>query len=75
MKSFEELLEEATRIHGHVCAGQVIGVRMCMLALSYLKITIQRALIVKNCMYLLKLTDVQQMRYKPLPDAVWANDR
>ncbi len=39
MKSFDELLEEATRIHGHVCAGQVIGVRMCMLALSYLKIS------------------------------------
>ena len=38
MKSFEDLLEEATRIHGHVCAGQVIGVRMCMLALSHLKI-------------------------------------
>ncbi len=39
MKSFEELLEESTRIHGHVCAGQVIGVRMCMLALSYLNIS------------------------------------
>ena len=38
MKSFDNLLEEATRIHGHICAGQVIGVRMCMLALSYLKI-------------------------------------
>ncbi len=38
MKSFDELLEEATRIHGHVCAGQVIGVRMSMLALAYLKI-------------------------------------
>ncbi len=38
MKSFTDLLEEATRIHGHICAGQVIGVRMCMLALSYLKI-------------------------------------
>jgi formylmethanofuran dehydrogenase subunit E len=38
MKSFEELLEEATRIHGHVCAGQVIGVRMCMLALAKLAI-------------------------------------
>lgn len=39
MKSFEELLSEATLIHGHVCAGQVIGVRMSMLALSYLHIT------------------------------------
>ncbi len=38
MKSFEDLLEEATRIHGHVCAGQVIGVRMCMLALALLEI-------------------------------------
>ncbi|MGB3211947.1 MAG: FmdE family protein [Desulforhopalus sp.] len=38
MKSFEELLKEATTIHGHVCAGQVIGVRMCMLALSHLKL-------------------------------------
>jgi len=39
MKSFEELLAEATLIHGHVCAGQVIGVRMSMLALSHLHIT------------------------------------
>lgn len=39
MKSFDDLLDEATRIHGHICAGQVIGVRMCMLALSYLKIS------------------------------------
>ena len=38
MKPFEDLLEESTRIHGHVCAGQVIGVRMCILALSYLNI-------------------------------------
>ncbi|MFW2368854.1 MAG: FmdE family protein, partial [Desulforhopalus sp.] len=34
MKSFEELLEESTRIHGHICAGQVIGVRMSMIALA-----------------------------------------
>ncbi|OGQ96380.1 MAG: formylmethanofuran dehydrogenase [Deltaproteobacteria bacterium RIFOXYD12_FULL_57_12] len=34
MESFEELLEKATAIHGHVCAGQVIGVRMSMLGLQ-----------------------------------------
>lgn len=34
MKSFEELLEQSTAVHGHICAGQVIGVRMCILALS-----------------------------------------
>lgn len=38
MKSFEELLQVSTRIHGHICAGQVIGVRMTMLALKLLGI-------------------------------------
>ncbi len=32
--SFDALLEESVRIHGHLCAGQVLGVRMCMLGLS-----------------------------------------
>lgn len=38
MDAFEKLLEESTRIHGHICAGQVIGVRMSMLALSLIGI-------------------------------------
>lgn len=38
MKTFEELLKESTRVHGHICAGQVIGVRMCLLALSLIGI-------------------------------------
>jgi formylmethanofuran dehydrogenase subunit E len=38
MNSFDELLEVSTRNHGHLCAGQVIGVRMSMLALSMLDI-------------------------------------
>lgn len=38
MESFVDLLEESTRIHGHICAGQVIGVRMSMLGLSLLNI-------------------------------------
>jgi formylmethanofuran dehydrogenase subunit E len=33
MNKFEELLEESTKIHGHVCPGQVIGVRMAMIGL------------------------------------------
>lgn len=31
MKPFEALLEESAARHGHLCAGQVIGVRMAML--------------------------------------------
>ncbi|HIJ89943.1 MAG: FmdE family protein [Desulfobulbaceae bacterium] len=33
MENFEQLLEKSTKIHGHICAGQVIGVRMSMIGL------------------------------------------
>ncbi len=36
--NFEELLEESVRIHGHLCPGQVLGVRMSMLGLERLGI-------------------------------------
>lgn len=38
METFESLLNTSTKVHGHVCAGQVIGVRMCILALSLIGI-------------------------------------
>lgn len=31
MQSFEILLDESARAHGHMCPGQVVGVRMAML--------------------------------------------
>ena len=31
MQDFETLLEGSARAHGHLCAGQVVGVRMAML--------------------------------------------
>lgn len=33
METFEELLDRSTTIHGHICAGQVIGVRLAMIGL------------------------------------------
>ena len=39
MKNFEELLSESTKIHGHICAGQVIGVRMSMAGLREIDIS------------------------------------
>ena len=36
---FEALLHEAEIAHGHLCAGQILGVRMAMLALARLGIT------------------------------------
>ncbi len=38
MESFDELLDISTKIHGHICAGQVIGVRMSILGLQHIKI-------------------------------------
>lgn len=36
MKSLEEYLAEAAKAHGHMCPGQVLGVRMAMLGLKKL---------------------------------------
>ena len=44
MESFDELLEKSTAIHGHLCAGQVIGVRMAMLGLNEIGISDPRGL-------------------------------
>jgi len=38
MKNLEELLAEAGRAHGHLCAGQVLGVRMALYGLRLLDI-------------------------------------
>jgi formylmethanofuran dehydrogenase subunit E len=38
MKSFDEYLRDAERAHGHLCAGQVLGVRLAMLGLAKLGI-------------------------------------
>ncbi len=37
-ETFEELLERSTKIHGHICAGQVIGVRMSIIGLREIDI-------------------------------------
>ncbi len=38
MKTFDELLRDAEVAHGHLCAGQVLGVRLAMLGLELLGI-------------------------------------
>jgi formylmethanofuran dehydrogenase subunit E len=38
MKSFDEYLRDAEQAHGHLCAGQVLGVRLAMLGLIKLGI-------------------------------------
>ncbi|HSM87672.1 MAG TPA: FmdE family protein [Candidatus Limnocylindrales bacterium] len=36
MKTFEQYLEDANIAHGHLCAGQILGVRLAMLGLQML---------------------------------------
>lgn len=38
MKSLDEYLRDAEKAHGHLCAGQVLGVRLAMLGLQKLAI-------------------------------------
>lgn len=38
-KKFEQLLKESVEIHGHLCPGQVLGVRLAMLGLRLSGIT------------------------------------
>jgi len=38
MESFDELLNQAEAAHGHMCAGQILGVRMALLGLDRLGI-------------------------------------
>jgi formylmethanofuran dehydrogenase subunit E len=38
MTEFNLLLEESVKVHGHLCAGQVLGVRMSMLGLREINI-------------------------------------
>src|SRR5882757_4111710 len=38
MQTFDELLREAEIAHGHLCAGQILGVRMAMLGCKRLGI-------------------------------------
>ncbi|MDA8387317.1 MAG: FmdE family protein [Nitrospiraceae bacterium] len=39
MPDLERLLQESAKVHGHLCAGQVLGVRMSMLGLNAIGIS------------------------------------
>ncbi len=48
-------LEESTRIHGHLCPGQVLGVRMSLLGLREIRISDPRGKDKKNIMVFVEL--------------------
>ena len=44
MEDFETLLKGSAKAHGHLCAGQVVGVRMAMLGCQLIKLNKPRTL-------------------------------
>src|ERR1700677_2978352 len=46
--NLDELLREAEVAHGHLCAGQVLGVRMAMLAMRELGVGDPRVRVLEN---------------------------
>ena len=42
MRDFQTLLQQAAERHGHLCAGQVLGVRMAMRALNELSVEVEQ---------------------------------
>lgn len=55
MNSFDTVLEESVKVHGHICAGQVIGVRMSMLALQLIDIADPKGIDRKNLYVLVEI--------------------
>jgi formylmethanofuran dehydrogenase subunit E len=57
MKSLDEYLVEAEQAHGHLCAGQVLGVRLAMLGLAKLGIDDPRG---KDCKRLVTFVEIDR---------------
>ena len=70
MKSFDDYLRDAEQAHGHLCAGQVLGVRMAMLGLQKLGIDDPQGADRKRLVTLLYGTAAQPMRLRLLLAAV-----
>ncbi len=66
---FEALLNESVKIHGHLCPGQVLGVKMSMLGLREIGIEDPKAKTGKALSYLLRWTDALLMQCSQLQGA------
>jgi len=72
MRSFDELLQESSTIHGHHCAGQVLGVRMAMVGCREVGIDEPRD--ARNSWSMSRWIAVRPMRFKQLQAALWESE-
>lgn len=51
MRTFDEDIERAISFHGHLCGGQLTGVRMARYALNYFGMKIPIPIVILLCMW------------------------
>ena len=73
MLSFDDYLREAELAHGHLCAGQVLGVRLAMLGLENSASKIRAAKIASAWSPSSKSIVAPPTPSAWSPDAVWEN--
>ena len=74
MESLEELLQKAETAHGHLCAGQILGVRMAMLGLDRLGIADPRGADRKRLVTFVEIDRCATDAIGMVTDAGWASE-
>src|SRR5579864_8509398 len=73
MKSLQEYLDDAAVAHGHLCAGQVLGVRMAMFGLKKLGLEDPQGKDRKRIVTFVEIDRCATDAVWSLPAAVWAS--
>ena len=75
MKDFDTLLKNSATAHGHLCPGQVVGVRMAMLGCWLIGLDVPTRIDqIKKLIVLSRWTAVPAMRWPTSPESSWAAD-
>jgi formylmethanofuran dehydrogenase subunit E len=73
MKSLQEYLDDAAVAHGHLCAGQVLGVRMAMFGLKKLGLEDPQGKDRKRIVTFVEIDRCATDAVMVVPVAAWAN--
>ena len=71
MESLDQLLEECERLHGHMCAGQLLGARMAMLGCQLVGLKDPRGADRKKLIVWVEIIAAWLMRSAPSLECVW----
>jgi formylmethanofuran dehydrogenase subunit E len=60
MKPFEELLRESVKVHGHLCPGQVLGVRMAMMGCTLVGVDVAEEATSSRCKKMIVYVEIDR---------------